>query len=162
MTWRLCNCIVWLEWCCELVYFPFCTEMRIWRTDPMPRTRTSAIGTSSLLKDALDKYLCTHFKSHLALAKMTIWWGESRASRFKSPSADVRKQWVSSMWGLSYSQTKLNEEGLIWPECPALLNRTLSLRALLRDNVCFVLQSSEKGVEGDGGPWEIQHSCSGN
>lgn len=102
------------------------------------------------------------FKSYFGMGKTTGWWGESRASRFKSPSADVRTWWVSCMWGLSYSQTKLNEEGLIWPECPALLNRTLSLRALLRDNVCFVSQSSERGWKGTGGPWEIQHSCCGN
>lgn len=130
-------------------------------TDESLRTRTPATDTSLVLKDALIKYLCV-FQSYFGMAKMTGWWGESRASRFKSQSADVRKWWVSCVWGLSYSQTKLNEEGLIWPECPALLNRTLSLRALLRDNVCFVSQSSERGWKGTGSPWEIQHSCCGN
>lgn len=123
------------------------------KTDPMPQ------NSNHLPSEGC--YWCTQqifvytFKSYLGMGEMTVWWGDSRASRFKSPSADVRTWWVSCMWGLSYSQTKLNEEGLIWPECPALLNRTLSLRALLRDNVCFVAQSSERGgwerVEGDGG-----------
>jgi len=130
-------------------------------TDESLRTRTPATDNSLALKDAFIKYLCV-FQSYFGMAKMTDWWGESRASRFKSPSADVRKWWVSCVQALSYSQTKLNEEGLIWPECPALLNRTLSLRALLRDNVCFVSQSSERGWKGTGGPWEIQHGCCGN
>lgn len=158
--------IALFDWWCwsvlpwESVHYPFCIERRVnrWKTDLGPKTRqTLCLRTLTLfLSEGCTQQIFVYtFKSYLGMGKMTVWWGDSRASRFKSPSADVRKWWVSCMWGFSYSQTKLNEEGLIWPECPALLNRTLSLRALLRDNVCFVSQSSERGgwerVEGDGG-----------
>lgn len=163
----LYKCIVWLVMliCAALRVSPLSIlhwneSIDRWKTDLGPKTRqTLCLRTLTffLLKDATDalnKYLCTPLRAILAWAR----WQSGEVIPglpVSSHPQQTRTWWVSCMWGLSYSQTKLNEEGLIWPECPALLNRTLSLRALLKDNVCFVAQSSERGgwerVEGDGG-----------
>lgn len=119
------------------------------KTDPMPQNSKKLFLSEG----------CTQQIFVYTLRAILAWvrWQSGEVIPGLPVSSHPQQTWESDECPVcgDYSQTKLNEEGLIWPECPALLNRTLSLRALFRDNVCFVSQSSERGgwerVEGDWG-----------
>lgn len=145
-----------LLWVSPLSILHWNESINRWKTDVWPKTR------QTLCLKTLSFFLsegCTQQIFVYTLRAILAWvrWQPGEVIPGLPVSSHPQQTWESDECPVcgDYSQTKLNEEGLIWPECPALLNRTLSLRALFRDNVCFVSQSSERGgwerVEGDGG-----------